>query len=120
MPETGSKSTACLRARLSNLRSRNRKGAVDSDAGSGERDGGAAKVTETVMAVGRVFLPAAGFPAGWTRWKAGPRPERQPHNNRQSVLLEPHLLHDENHACLCGGPVDGGGDGGVPGCQAGR
>jgi hypothetical protein len=24
--------------------------------------------------VGRAILPAAGFPAGWTRWKAGPRP----------------------------------------------
>jgi len=26
--------------------------------------------------VGRVILPAAGLPAGWTRKKAGPRPEK--------------------------------------------
>jgi hypothetical protein len=25
--------------------------------------------------VGRAILPAAGFLAGWTRWKAGPQPE---------------------------------------------
>ena len=32
-------------------------------------------------------IPAsAGFPAGWTRRNAGPRPERPPHNNRVSVL----------------------------------
>jgi hypothetical protein len=24
--------------------------------------------------VGQAILPAAGFPAGWTRWKAGPQP----------------------------------------------
>ena len=23
--------------------------------------------------------PQAGLPAGWTRWKAGPQPERPPH-----------------------------------------
>src|ERR1035438_5080156 len=26
--------------------------------------------------VGRAILPAAGIPAGWTRWKASPQPER--------------------------------------------
>ena len=30
----------------------------------------------TCLLVGRAFLPAAGFPAGWIRWKADPRPER--------------------------------------------
>jgi hypothetical protein len=34
----------------------------------------ALKVMHKETEVGRVFLPAAGLPAGWTRSKAGPRP----------------------------------------------
>jgi len=36
--------------------------------------------------VGQAILPAAGLPAGWTRWKAGPQPERLPHDFRRILI----------------------------------
>jgi hypothetical protein len=35
--------------------------------------------------VGQAFLPAVGFPAGCTRWKASPQPERLPHHKHLAL-----------------------------------
>ena len=43
--------------------------------------------------VGRAILPAAGLPAGWTRWKAGPQAAKPALPFRRVLVIVDAALH---------------------------